>query len=150
MDENVGKVATVATELGGVVEGSQRRLCVRHILGIGKYVDYFRETEGAPFVQNCILLLVDGKAGKGHVPSISFNSRFSSSRVRLLRRMTLSSMTSCAWYLEIEGPHSVVRLSLRELEDGVGGAKNLFEGKVCYSSSSNRCDLSRALPSPGT
>jgi hypothetical protein len=38
---------------------------VRHVLELGKYVDDFGETKGASFVQNCVLLLEDGKAVQG-------------------------------------------------------------------------------------
>jgi len=40
----------------------RRRLHVQHVLRLGKCVDDFGEVEGASLVQNCVLLLVDGKA----------------------------------------------------------------------------------------
>jgi len=48
-----------------MVEEGRWRLHTWHVLGLGENVDSFGETESASFVQNCVLLLVDGKAVQG-------------------------------------------------------------------------------------
>ena len=40
----------------------QQWLHIQHVLRLGKHVDDFGEAEGTSLIQNCILLLVDGKA----------------------------------------------------------------------------------------